>query len=38
MQNKIGSFKVAHRIESGKVAEFINDEFERRPFDFGVFC
>ena len=30
----IGSFEVAHWIELRKVAEFIHDEFEKRPFDF----
>ncbi len=34
LQNKIGSFKVAHRIESVNVVEFIGEEFEKRPFDF----
>ncbi len=33
---KIGSFEVAHWIEVRKVAEFIHDEFEKRPFDFCV--
>jgi hypothetical protein len=36
LQIKIGSFEVAHWIELRKVAEFIHDEFEKRPFDFFV--
>ncbi len=38
LQNKIGSFKVAHRIESVKVAKFIDDEFAKRPFDVNISC
>ncbi len=37
-KNKIVSFKVAHRIEAVKGAKFVDDEFEKRPFDFCGFC